>query len=148
MVAEWTSRLRGQSSNSKAQLQKENGSAANSTTREERPGFYELPPQAEAELSLHAIAERDCKLCFVFTPTVRFSRASQFRDMFPSLAHHAQVQINFIPYANHLFTLLASQEALTCMIEDWMSNFLRESSPANEQKVGMTSSTTRPPAPA
>ena len=85
-----------------------------------RPGIYFRPPRSEAEARLRALAERGCRLCCVFTPTTKFSHASQFGEMYPSLRGHPAIRVAFLPDANHVFTLLASQQAVMQVVEDWL----------------------------
>jgi pimeloyl-ACP methyl ester carboxylesterase len=86
-----------------------------------RPGIYVRPPRAEAESRLRALVDRGCRLCVVFTPTVRVSSASQFGEMFPSLRGHPAIRVAYLRGSNHVFTLLASQEALMRTVESWMA---------------------------
>ena len=85
-----------------------------------RPGIYARPPREEAEQRLRTLVGRDCELCFVFTPSTRYSHAGQFQTMFPSIGDDARVQVEFLESANHVFTLLASQDALRGAVERWM----------------------------
>lgn len=85
-----------------------------------RPGIYVRPPRAEAESRLRTLAERGCRLCFVYTPTTRFSDASQLGEMFPSLKKHPAIRVEYLKGSNHVFTLLASQEALMRAVESWL----------------------------
>jgi len=86
-----------------------------------RPGIYVRPPQAEAESRIRTLADRGCRLCFVFTPTTRFSHASQFGEMFPSLRTHSAIRVVYLKGSDHVFTLLASQEALMRAVESWLA---------------------------
>ena len=85
-----------------------------------RPGIYARPPREEAEERLRTLVGRDCELCFVFTPSTRYSHQGQFQTMFPSIGDDARVQVDFLEGANHVFTLLASQDALRGAVERWM----------------------------
>jgi len=86
-----------------------------------RPGIYVRPPRAAAEARLATLAGRGCRLCLVFTPTTRVSSASQFGEMFPSLRRHPAVRVAYLKGSNHVFTLLASQEALMAAVESWVA---------------------------
>jgi pimeloyl-ACP methyl ester carboxylesterase len=86
-----------------------------------RPGIYVRPPRAEAEARLRALVDRGCRLCVAFTPTTRVSSASQFGEMFPSLRRHPAIRVTFLKGSNHVFTLLASQQALMRAVESWMT---------------------------
>ena len=86
-----------------------------------RPGIYVRPPRAEAEARLRTLADRGCRLCVAFTPTTRFSSAAQFGEMFPSLRGHPAIRVAYFKGSNHVFTLVASQEALMRTVESWMS---------------------------
>ena len=86
-----------------------------------RPGIYVRPPRAEAEARLRTLVDRGCRLCVVFTPTVRVSSASQFGEMFPSLRRHPAIRVAYFKGSNHVFTLVASQEALMCTVESWIA---------------------------
>ena len=86
-----------------------------------RPGIYVRPARAEAEARLRTLVDRGCRLWLVFTPTPRVSSASQFGEMFPSLRRHPAVRVAFFKGSNHVFTLLASQEALMSAVGSWMT---------------------------
>ena len=96
------------------------GQGATAAPAGPRPGIYFRPPRAEAEARLRTLAERGCRLCCVFTPTTKFSHASQFGEMYPSLRGHPAIRVAFLPDANHVFTLLASQQAVMQVVEDWL----------------------------
>jgi len=85
-----------------------------------RPGMYVRPPRDEAEARVKALVERGCRLCFVFTPSPRFSHATQFREMYPSVGRHPRIRVEFLRHADHVFTLLASQETVTATVEKWL----------------------------
>jgi len=86
-----------------------------------RPGIYVRPPRAEAEARLRTLADRGCRLCVVFTPTPRVSSASQFGEMFPALRRHPAIRVAYFKGSNHVFTLVASQDALMRTVESWMA---------------------------
>jgi len=85
-----------------------------------RPGIYVSPPRAEAEAHFGSLADRDCRLCFVFTPSVTYCHAAHFDEMFPSLKKHPAIRVVFLKHANHVFTLKANQEALMNAVEEWV----------------------------
>ena len=76
--------------------------------------------------AIRALAERGCELCCVYTRTTVYGYAAQFGDMFPSVDGHAAIHVAYFPDANHVFTLLANQQALMAAVEAWISQrFLR-----------------------
>lgn len=86
-----------------------------------RPGIYVRPPRAEAEARLRTLADRGCRLCLVYTSTTRFSSAAQFGEMFPSLRRHPAIRVAHFKGSDHVFTLLANQEALMRAVERWLA---------------------------
>jgi pimeloyl-ACP methyl ester carboxylesterase len=86
-----------------------------------RPGIYVRPPRAEAEARLRTLADRGCRLCVVFTPTTRVSSAAQFGEMFQSLRRHPAIRVAYFKACDHVFTLVASQEALMRTVESWLA---------------------------
>lgn len=102
---------------------------ARATAAPPRLGVYSLPPRETAEAELASLAARGCRLFFVYTPTHRYSHATQFASMFRSLAGHSCVSATFLPNSDHVFTLLASQEALMAAVESWLRAWLQRPGP-------------------
>ena len=84
-----------------------------------RPGVYLKPPRAEAEQRLGALVDRGCQLCCIYTPSVNYSHAGQFAEMFPGLAGRSGIDVVFLEGSDHVFTLLASQAELMDAVETW-----------------------------
>lgn len=87
-----------------------------------RPGVYLKPPRDEAERRLGALVDRGCRLCCIYTPSVNYSHAGQFAEMFPGLAGRPEIDVVFLEGSDHVFTLLASQSELMDAVETWFQD--------------------------
>lgn len=89
-----------------------------------RLGVYLKPTREEAEKRLGALVERGCEVLAAYTPSAHFNRPAQFAEMYPALAGSKHVRVAFFDHANHMFTLLANQEALVARVESWMDEVI------------------------
>ena len=101
-----------------------------------RLGVYVRPRRDVAEQLLGRLANRGCELFLAYTPSARFNRRAQFGEMYPSMAHSEQVRLEYFEHSNHLFTLLASQEALSDRVEAWMTDVVLPRSGSQPRQTG------------
>lgn len=82
----------------------------------------EFPPREECLAQLEAIVARDVELFLVFTGggmAELYNHPAQFGATFPSLRGHARIRLDFMPLADHTFTLRKQQDAVLASIEAW-----------------------------
>ena len=49
-----------------------------------------------------------------------YNHARQFAETFPSLSGHPQIRLDFMPLADHTFTLRSQQDAVVASIDAWV----------------------------
>jgi hypothetical protein len=82
----------------------------------------EFPPREACLTQLERILARKVELYVVFTGggmAELYNYAGQFETTFPSLRHHPRIRLDFMPLADHTFTLRAHQDALLASIDGW-----------------------------
>jgi pimeloyl-ACP methyl ester carboxylesterase len=82
----------------------------------------EFPPREECLAQLETILARDVELFLVFTGggmAELYNHPGQFGATFPSLRGHARIRLEFMPLADHTFTLRKQQDAVLASIEAW-----------------------------
>jgi hypothetical protein len=82
----------------------------------------EFPTREACLAQLDAIVARDVELFFIFTGggmAEFYNSRKQFHEMFPSLRGHKRIRLDFMPVADHTFTLRRQQDALLTSIDDW-----------------------------
>jgi dienelactone hydrolase len=82
----------------------------------------EFPPREECLAQLETILARDVELLLVFTGggmAELYNHAGQFGATFPSLRGHPRIRLDFMPLADHTFTLRKHQDAVLGSIEAW-----------------------------
>jgi hypothetical protein len=89
---------------------------------QERPslGFYRKPSRREADAGLRAMVSRGVNLCILHSHSHWYNYRSQFKHTFPSIGISPQVNVEYLNFADHTFTLLASQDALVDRVESWL----------------------------
>ena len=82
----------------------------------------EFPPREVCLRQLQAILAREAELFLIFTGggmAELYNHAGQFAATFPSLRGHPRVRLEFMPLADHTFTLRSQQDALLASIDAW-----------------------------
>ena len=82
----------------------------------------EFPPRAECLAQLESVLARDVELFLVFTGggmAELYNHPGQFGATFPSLRGHPRIRLEFMPLADHTFTLRKQQDAVLASIEAW-----------------------------
>jgi hypothetical protein len=86
-------------------------------------GFVrEFQPRQACLEQLQAILARKVELYLLFTGggmMELYNHPGQFAATFPSLRGHARVRLDFMPLADHTFTLRREQDAVVEAIESW-----------------------------
>ncbi len=85
-------------------------------------GGRDIPPRDEAESGLRELAARSVKLLVIYTEGRGYNYRQQFADVFPSVPTD-RVEVQYLKGADHLFTLLANQDRLVQMVDDWTARF-------------------------
>lgn len=91
-----------------------------SPPREPQLGFYRKPPRREADADLRSMLDRGVTVCVVHSHEESYNHHSQFKRAFPSARKDTQVEVEYIDYADHTFTLLAAQDRLLHRVESWL----------------------------
>ena len=87
----------------------------------------EFPPRDVCLEQLRVILARDADLFFIFTGggmAEFYNYPGQFAATFPALRGHARVRLDFMPLADHTFTLRSQQDALLASIDAWTRSTL------------------------
>lgn len=82
----------------------------------------EFPTREACLTQLDAILARDVELFFIFTGggmAELYNSPKQFHEMFPSLRGHKRIRLDFMPIADHTFTLRSQQDAVLTSIDHW-----------------------------
>jgi hypothetical protein len=105
------------------------GRAAPVSPSERNPGGldYErqFPPRATCLEELRRILARKVELLTIFTGggmAEFYNHPRQFAEMFPSLAAHPCLQLEFMKSADHTFTLRGHQDALLALTQAWLND--------------------------
>jgi hypothetical protein len=82
----------------------------------------EFPPRDVCLQQLQAILARAVDLFFIFTGggmSEFYNSPRQFHETFPALRGHPRIRLDFMPLADHTFTLRSQQDALLASIDAW-----------------------------
>jgi hypothetical protein len=82
----------------------------------------EFPPREVCLQQLQMILARDAELLLIFTGggmAEFYNYPGQFAATFPALRGHPRLRLDFMPLADHTFTLRSQQEALLASIDAW-----------------------------
>ncbi|HVU49082.1 MAG TPA: hypothetical protein VHL80_00245 [Polyangia bacterium] len=82
----------------------------------------EFPSRQECLEQLRAILARGAELHLVFTGggmAELYNHRGQFAATFPTLRGHPRIRLDFMPLADHTFTLRSQQDAVVASIEAW-----------------------------
>jgi hypothetical protein len=83
----------------------------------------EFPPREVCREQLETILARGAELFLVFTGggmAEFYNHRGQFGATFPTLRGHARIRLDFMPLADHTFTLRSEQDAVVTSIEAWV----------------------------
>jgi hypothetical protein len=83
----------------------------------------EFPTRQECQAQLEKILARNVELFLLFTGGGMlefYNYPGQFAATFPSLRGHARIRLDFMPLADHTFTLLSQQDALVASVDKWV----------------------------
>jgi dienelactone hydrolase len=80
-----------------------------------------FPPREETQARLQTLVARDVQLLNVFSSGMpdHYNHAEQYRNSFPGLDFRDQLQVEFIPGAEHTFTQLDDQERVLDIVSGW-----------------------------
>jgi pimeloyl-ACP methyl ester carboxylesterase len=81
----------------------------------------EFPPRQAAEERLRALMARGVRLCAIFSggQTDDYNYRGQFRDAFRKVDFGGQLQEEYLPEADHIFTNLEHQRVLERTLSNW-----------------------------
>jgi hypothetical protein len=82
----------------------------------------EFPTREACLEQLNTILAREVELFLVFTGggmAEFYNHPGQFAATFPSLRNHARIRLDFMPLADHTFTLRSQQDAVLASIDAW-----------------------------
>ena len=82
----------------------------------------EFPTREVCLQQLQVILARDAELFLIFTGggmAEFYNYPGQFAATFPALRGHPRLRVDFMPLADHTFTLRSQQEALLASIDAW-----------------------------
>ncbi|HEX8030928.1 MAG TPA: alpha/beta fold hydrolase [Vicinamibacterales bacterium] len=90
------------------------------TSQSDLVGGREVPPAAEYRAQLATLVDRGVAILAVYSGGLgeRYNHADQLFELFPEL--RGKVDRAHFPSANHVFTELEAQAALTVTVMDWM----------------------------
>jgi pimeloyl-ACP methyl ester carboxylesterase len=82
----------------------------------------EFPSREDCLAQLQAVLARAVDLFLVFTGggmAEFYNSPRQFHETFPSLRGHPRIRLDFMPLADHTFTLRSQQDAVLASIDAW-----------------------------
>lgn len=94
-------------------------------TPSEFVGGREVPPPGEFRAQLVTLVDRGVAILAVFSGDLgeRYNHADQLFELFPEL--RGRIDRVHFPAANHVFTGLEAQAALTSTVTDWIARVIR-----------------------
>ena len=80
-----------------------------------------FPPREETQAKLQSLVDRQVQLLNVFSSGMpdHFNHAAQYRESFPGLDFRDQLQVEYIPGAEHTFTELRDQARILDIVGGW-----------------------------
>lgn len=109
-----------------------------------RPETAELynrayPTQSELTRDYQTLCERQASMLFMFAGGIGsdqgYNYAEQFTDCFPELATKNNVELEYYPEADHVFTTLAARRAMVERICEWAVRRFTRTQPATSAHV-------------
>jgi hypothetical protein len=91
--------------------------------------FYHQPPSPDlGREQVSQARQRGARLLFVFTGGVQnFNHRRQVREMLGTIAKSDQIDVEYFPEADHLFSRRQPRLALFGRVQDWYSKLLSSS---------------------
>ncbi len=86
-----------------------------------RPWAFRFPPREEFADRLRELIGRDVSLCFLYTGSWDhyYNHAGQFRRAFRDVDFRDRIRVEYLPGADHTFTLVRDQRRLARLAADW-----------------------------
>ena len=86
-----------------------------------------VAPKAEFAADLATLVRRDVRLLIVYTGLVRrhVSQPAHFFNTFADYDFDNKIEVEAMPHADHTFTSLAAQGALTARVGEWLGRAFR-----------------------
>jgi pimeloyl-ACP methyl ester carboxylesterase len=94
------------------------------TKREERFQSFQrdFPPRAQVGAEIEALLARGVQSLYIYSGGYKlYNYTNQFFDDFPSVRHHAGLEVEYFRDADHTFMLMADREQLISRVETWVT---------------------------
>ena len=88
----------------------------------DQPVFHRFPPRRQVLEELQDLKARDVQLLYVYSGGVQryYNYEGQFRRMFAGVSINDQVQVAYLPEADHLYTILEVRNGMMRTVCTWL----------------------------
>jgi hypothetical protein len=86
------------------------------------PPGRDIPPRGEAASALREMVTRGVKLLVIYTEMRGYNYRRQFAHLFPQVPR-GSVQVEYLKGSDHTFDLVASQDCLARVVDQWVAQF-------------------------
>jgi hypothetical protein len=82
----------------------------------------DIPPRVEAASGLREMVTRGVKVLVIYTEMRGYNYRGQFANLFPQVPR-GSVQVEYLKGSDHTFDLVASQDCLVRVVDQWVARF-------------------------